>query len=123
MLPTPKVMTKGKKKGKSIVATIELQSSARPQSTASQLEAFHEDAAMDGTTPDASGATAASKLPLASSRNINVDIHRDDARDQVLIAVVKALIKIGNRPSTPKELASFILENKLTTLGYVAILR
>lgn len=44
-------------------------------------------------------------------------IHPDDAKDKVFAAILKALIKMGNTPSSPKELANSIVKHKLATLG------
>lgn len=44
-------------------------------------------------------------------------IHPDDAKDKVFAAILKALIKMGNSPSSPKELANSIVKHKLATLG------
>ncbi|KAI8636787.1 hypothetical protein BD408DRAFT_486679 [Parasitella parasitica] len=46
-----------------------------------------------------------------------VSIHPDDAKDKVFTAILKALIKTGNKPSSPKELASTIVKHKYATLG------
>ncbi|KAJ3164601.1 hypothetical protein HDU88_005248 [Geranomyces variabilis] len=48
---------------------------------------------------------------------VNVDVHPEDHRDKVFMAVMSTLIMNGNRPMTPKELAAFILKYKITTLG------
>ncbi|KXN67631.1 hypothetical protein CONCODRAFT_113641 [Conidiobolus coronatus NRRL 28638] len=44
-------------------------------------------------------------------------IHPDDAKDKVFIGIIKALIKMDNKPSSPKELAGFIIKHKLAVLG------
>lgn len=44
-------------------------------------------------------------------------IHPDDAKDKVFAAILKALIKMGNTPSSPKELANTIVKHKYATLG------
>ncbi|KAI9204789.1 uncharacterized protein BJ171DRAFT_581475 [Polychytrium aggregatum] len=49
--------------------------------------------------------------------SVSVELSAEDARDQVLVAVVASLIILGNRPSTPKELAAHILRHRMTTLG------
>lgn len=46
-----------------------------------------------------------------------VPIHPDDAKDKVFTAILKALIKMGNKPSSPKELANIIVKYKYATLG------
>ncbi|EPB84920.1 hypothetical protein HMPREF1544_08279 [Mucor circinelloides 1006PhL] len=46
-----------------------------------------------------------------------VSIHPDDAKDKVFTAILKALIKMGNKPSSPKELANTIVKHKYATLG------
>jgi len=49
--------------------------------------------------------------------DIVANIHPDDAKDKVFVAIIKALVKNGNVPSTPKELSQYILKHKLTNLG------
>lgn len=44
-------------------------------------------------------------------------IHPDDAKDKVFAAILKALIKMGNKPSSPRELANSIVKHKFATLG------
>ncbi|KAJ3249818.1 hypothetical protein HK104_007545, partial [Borealophlyctis nickersoniae] len=44
-------------------------------------------------------------------------MHPDDAKDKVFTAIVKGLLKVGNRPCTPKELSGIILKHKFTNLG------
>ncbi|KAI7897509.1 uncharacterized protein BX663DRAFT_528076 [Cokeromyces recurvatus] len=46
-----------------------------------------------------------------------VPIHPDDAKDKVFTAILKALLKMGNKPSSPKELANIIVKHKYATLG------
>ncbi|KAI9275225.1 hypothetical protein EDC94DRAFT_553017 [Helicostylum pulchrum] len=46
-----------------------------------------------------------------------VSIHPDDAKDKVFTAILKALLKMGNKPSSPKELANIIVKHKYATLG------
>ncbi|KAL0143672.1 hypothetical protein V8B55DRAFT_1479587 [Mucor lusitanicus] len=46
-----------------------------------------------------------------------VAIHPDDAKDKVFTAILKALLKMGNKPSSPKELANTIVKHKYATLG------
>ncbi|KAF7722827.1 hypothetical protein EC973_002672 [Apophysomyces ossiformis] len=46
-----------------------------------------------------------------------VPIHPDDAKDKVFTAILKALLKMGNKPSSPKELANVIIKYKYATLG------
>ncbi|CEP11603.1 hypothetical protein [Parasitella parasitica] len=46
-----------------------------------------------------------------------VSIHPDDAKDKVFTAILKALLKLGNKPSSPKELANTIVKHKYATLG------
>ncbi|KAJ3179784.1 hypothetical protein HDU87_002352 [Geranomyces variabilis] len=48
---------------------------------------------------------------------VNVDVHPEDHRDKVFMAVMSTLIMNSNRPMTPRELAAFILKYKITTLG------
>ncbi|KAG2181759.1 hypothetical protein INT44_008574 [Umbelopsis vinacea] len=50
------------------------------------------------------------KQPLPS-------IHPDDARDKVFTAIMKALLKVGNKPSSPRELSNVITKYKYATLG------
>ncbi|TPX63809.1 hypothetical protein SpCBS45565_g06336 [Spizellomyces sp. 'palustris'] len=59
---------------------------------------------------------AASKTVL-TYQHFRVEMHSDDAKDKVFLAIVKALLRQGNRPCTPKELSNLILRHKLTTLG------
>lgn len=49
--------------------------------------------------------------------NLPVPIHPDDAKDKVFTAILKALIKMENKPSSPKELANIIVKHKYATLG------
>ncbi|KAJ2157227.1 hypothetical protein GGF46_004652 [Coemansia sp. RSA 552] len=44
-------------------------------------------------------------------------LHADDARDKVFVAILKALVARHNRPSSPKELATCIMEREFTLLG------
>lgn len=53
--------------------------------------------------------------------SLPVSIHPDDAKDKVFTAILKALSKMGNKPSSPKELANIIVKHKYATLGYVFI--
>jgi len=46
-----------------------------------------------------------------------VVVHADDARDKVLMGIVRVLIKSGNIPSTPKELTAMILHWKIVRMG------
>ncbi|KAJ3080373.1 hypothetical protein HK102_003106 [Quaeritorhiza haematococci] len=66
----------------------------------------------DGTT------TTHGASVLLTYENFTLELHPDDAKDKVLLAIVKALFKMGNRPSTPKELSTCILRHKLANLGY-----
>lgn len=52
-----------------------------------------------------------------SANGLPVPIHPDDAKDKVFTAILKALIKMGNKPSSPKELANIIVKHKYATLG------
>ncbi|CAO3645574.1 unnamed protein product [Cunninghamella echinulata] len=45
------------------------------------------------------------------------NIHPDNAKDKVFTAILKALLKKGNKPSSPKELANDIIKHKYATLG------
>ncbi|KAG1459926.1 hypothetical protein G6F56_006057 [Rhizopus delemar] len=49
--------------------------------------------------------------------SLNVPIHPDDAKDKVFTAIMKALVKMENKPSSPKELANIIVKHKYATLG------
>ncbi|KAG1058069.1 hypothetical protein G6F43_000147 [Rhizopus delemar] len=49
--------------------------------------------------------------------SLPVPIHPDDAKDKVFTAILKALIKMENKPSSPKELANIIVKHKYATLG------
>lgn len=44
-------------------------------------------------------------------------IHPDDAKDKVFTAILKALARMDNKPSSPKELANTIIKYKYATLG------
>ncbi|KAJ1913934.1 hypothetical protein H4219_004997 [Mycoemilia scoparia] len=44
-------------------------------------------------------------------------LHPDDARDKVFVAILKALLAMSNRPSSPKELSTCIMEHKFAMLG------
>lgn len=59
---------------------------------------------------------ASSKAPLKYALK---DIHPDDSKDKVFAAILKALLYLRNKPSSPKELANCIMKNKYTMLGYV----
>ncbi|KAI9255060.1 hypothetical protein BDA99DRAFT_152048 [Phascolomyces articulosus] len=50
-------------------------------------------------------------------KGLPVPIHPDDAKDKVFTAILKALLKMGNKPSSPKELANVIVKYKYATLG------
>ncbi|KAG0285940.1 hypothetical protein BGZ98_005277, partial [Dissophora globulifera] len=55
-----------------------------------------------------------SKAPLKYALK---DIHPDDSKDKVFAAILKALLYLRNKPSSPKELANCIMKNKYTMLG------
>ncbi|KAF9437819.1 hypothetical protein BGZ76_010983 [Entomortierella beljakovae] len=57
---------------------------------------------------------ASSKAPLKYALK---DVHPDDAKDKVFAAILKALLYLRNKPSSPKELANCIMKNKYTMLG------
>ncbi|KAF9165467.1 hypothetical protein DFQ26_009920 [Actinomortierella ambigua] len=57
---------------------------------------------------------AAAKGPLKYALK---DIHPDDSKDKVFAAILKALLYLKNKPSSPKELANCIMKNKYTMLG------
>ncbi|KAJ3100980.1 hypothetical protein HDU97_001736 [Phlyctochytrium planicorne] len=80
-------------------------------------------AALASTKRSANGSAnpaAASKSDpyILQHNNHSVSIfHQEDARDKVLMAIVKALMEMDNRPSTPRELTACILDNQFTHLG------
>ncbi|KAL1923539.1 uncharacterized protein VTP21DRAFT_8519 [Calcarisporiella thermophila] len=49
--------------------------------------------------------------------SIKAHLHPEDSRDKVFSAVLRALLEMGNRPSSPRELANYILKHDLTQLG------
>ncbi|KXS17007.1 hypothetical protein M427DRAFT_133779 [Gonapodya prolifera JEL478] len=56
--------------------------------------------------------------PADTALNVQtIKLHREDARDKVLVAIVRALAKTGNVPATPKELSTLILKGNLCQLG------
>ncbi|KAL0080350.1 hypothetical protein J3Q64DRAFT_1759642 [Phycomyces blakesleeanus] len=52
-----------------------------------------------------------------TNQELPVAIHPDDARDKVFTAILMALSKMGNKPSSPKELANVIIQHEYATLG------
>ncbi|ORX89989.1 hypothetical protein K493DRAFT_63318 [Basidiobolus meristosporus CBS 931.73] len=44
-------------------------------------------------------------------------LHPDDAKDKVFTAILKALVVLDNKPSSPKELANCIIKHRFTLLG------
>ncbi|KAJ1651576.1 hypothetical protein IWQ61_007897, partial [Dispira simplex] len=63
-------------------------------------------------SPTTSPPGSRKKLPY------NLDnLHPDDARDKVFVAIIKALLIMGNKPSSPKELANCIMKQRFTILG------
>lgn len=58
-----------------------------------------------------------SKSKERQGNGLPVPIHPDDAKDKVFTAILKALLKMGNKPSSPKELANIIVKYKYATLG------
>ncbi|ORZ25839.1 hypothetical protein BCR42DRAFT_401031 [Absidia repens] len=50
-------------------------------------------------------------------QSLSVPIHPDDAKDKVFRAILKALLKMDNKPSSPKELANVIIQSDYATLG------
>ncbi|KAI8381324.1 uncharacterized protein BYT42DRAFT_545230 [Radiomyces spectabilis] len=64
---------------------------------------------------DTSNASVSHAKP--SKQSLPVSIHPDDAKDKVFTAILKALLKMGNKPSSPKELANIIVKHKYATLG------
>jgi hypothetical protein len=65
--------------------------------------------------------TNAGDAPNLSNDEEKVTVYMmpEDARDKVLSAIVKALLKTGNVPATPKELCVLIQKGNLANLGYV----
>lgn len=60
------------------------------------------------------------ELPTPSTSPLKYalkDVHPDDAKDKVFAAILKALLYLRNKPSSPKELANCIMKNKYTMLG------
>ncbi|KAI9257425.1 hypothetical protein BY458DRAFT_535258 [Sporodiniella umbellata] len=55
--------------------------------------------------------------PKQRQGSLPVPIHPDDAKDKVFTAILKALFKMENKPSSPKELANIIVKHKYATLG------
>lgn len=55
--------------------------------------------------------------PIKHKKKAPLAIHPDDAKDKVFAAILKALMKMGNTPSSPKELANTIVKHKYATLG------
>lgn len=49
--------------------------------------------------------------------SLPVPIHPDDAKDKVFTAILKALFRMENKPSSPKELANIIVKHQYATLG------
>ncbi|KAI9597270.1 hypothetical protein BDF19DRAFT_489745 [Syncephalis fuscata] len=59
-------------------------------------------------------------IPADASSHVQFDfsaMHPDDARDKVFVAIIRALVQLGNRPSSPKELASAIMRFHFAVLG------
>ncbi|KAJ2470022.1 hypothetical protein GGI02_003213 [Coemansia sp. RSA 2322] len=53
-----------------------------------------------------------------AGRAYDIDqLHAEDARDKVFVAILKALVARHNRPSSPKELATCIMKHEFTMLG------
>lgn len=48
---------------------------------------------------------------------VEVYIHPDDARDKVLAAIIKVILRTGNTPATPRELSGLILKGNVALLG------
>ncbi|KAJ3032851.1 hypothetical protein HDV00_007017 [Rhizophlyctis rosea] len=61
--------------------------------------------------------SAAAETDDTEHRNVTIQLYPDDERCTVLVAVVQSLIMCGNRPSSPKELAAYILKKRLAVLG------
>lgn len=62
-------------------------------------------------------AESSSNAKEQQRQGLPVPIHPDDAKDKVFTAILKALLKMGNKPSSPKELANVIVKYKYATLG------
>ncbi|RUP48482.1 hypothetical protein BC936DRAFT_144501 [Jimgerdemannia flammicorona] len=60
---------------------------------------------------------------IASSSSLDDQVqrcmHRDDARDQLFVGIIKALVHVNNTPSSPKDLAKYIMEENFAILGSV----
>ncbi|TPX68511.1 hypothetical protein SpCBS45565_g03059 [Spizellomyces sp. 'palustris'] len=69
------------------------------------------------SAPEQASANTTEEDESSQPSVININVHPDDAKCAVLMACMKALIMLGNRPCSPKELAAFILKHKLATLG------
>ncbi|KAI9204525.1 uncharacterized protein BJ171DRAFT_107884 [Polychytrium aggregatum] len=54
---------------------------------------------------------------VLSYRSFQVRMNPEDVKDKVFLAIVKALLKMGNRPCTPKELSECIQKHKFAALG------
>ncbi|KAI9310822.1 hypothetical protein BX666DRAFT_1133316 [Dichotomocladium elegans] len=50
-------------------------------------------------------------------QSVPIPIHPDDAKDKVFVAIIKALLRLKNKPSSPKELANAVMRYKYATLG------
>ncbi|CAO3599977.1 unnamed protein product [Absidia cylindrospora] len=50
-------------------------------------------------------------------QSLSMPIHPDNAKDKVFRAILKALLKMDNKPSSPKELANVIIQSDYATLG------
>ncbi|OZJ02162.1 hypothetical protein BZG36_04637 [Bifiguratus adelaidae] len=86
----------------------------------SENDADHEIADDEGTHDRASGSEMESDTSRAStpiSNPLPIPIHPNDAKDKVFTAILKALVKMGNKPSSPRELANCIVKYRYATLG------
>ncbi|KAI9106281.1 hypothetical protein DFS34DRAFT_589525 [Phlyctochytrium arcticum] len=89
----------------------------RDVSSEKNINVRHDD---NGTAPAEEAENDAQKHTTNAPENrtvINICVHPDDVKCAVLMACMKALIMLRNRPCSPKELAAYILKNQLATLG------
>lgn len=91
---------------------------SRPSSSGHGLLIHHHAATTPNSPLYEDELPASSKAPLKYALK---DIHPDDSKDKVFAAILKALLYLRNKPSSPKELANCIMKNKYTMLGYVTL--
>ncbi|KAF9308990.1 hypothetical protein BG003_010350 [Podila horticola] len=87
---------------------------SRPSSSGHGLLIHHHAATTPNSPLYEDELPASSKAPLKYALK---DIHPDDSKDKVFAAILKALLYLRNKPSSPKELANCIMKNKYTMLG------